>query len=295
MSAAIVVAFEYLMHVPSEVDLFWRQRWTLAKCLFLWSRYYSLVYNIANAAVFLQPNASDDLCTKYFHWENCGAILQYMTTQIILCLRLYAMYERSRKILVFLVVFLVCELAALAFFFEAPKAGLVVTNNPAPGLFICADADPPHVHWIAYVPLIVLVTESVFLGLALYKVWQQRSSKIPGGQILSCLTRQSIFFFSAIFGIHVANLVIWMINTLTVNELITGYSFAIPAVLANRLVLSVRQEVGFPTTDQTTDISDHSIDFRRRVSGLTTMDGRSSDRFDLPAPGEDGRLRISLD
>ncbi|KAJ7071784.1 hypothetical protein B0H15DRAFT_86958 [Mycena belliarum] len=61
LSAAIVVAFEYLMHVPSEVDLFWRQRWTLAKCLFLWSRYYSLVYNIANAAVFLQPNASDDV------------------------------------------------------------------------------------------------------------------------------------------------------------------------------------------------------------------------------------------
>ncbi|KAJ6563581.1 hypothetical protein DFH09DRAFT_1158445 [Mycena vulgaris] len=34
------------MQMPKEIDLFWRRRWTIAKCLFIWSRYYSLGYNM---------------------------------------------------------------------------------------------------------------------------------------------------------------------------------------------------------------------------------------------------------
>ncbi|KAJ7490937.1 hypothetical protein FB451DRAFT_1552504, partial [Mycena latifolia] len=261
-SAAIIVVFEYLMQVPKEVDLFWGRRWTLAKCLFLWSRYYSLGYNIGNAAG-----------TKYFHWENGGAILQYLTTQIILSLRVYAMYERSRKLLTFLITLLLSELGALVVFFEVPKAGLVATNNPAPGLFICADADPPDVHWMAYVPVIILITESIFLGLAVFKASQQLGPRMSGGRILPQLTKESIFFFSAIFGVHLANLIIWMVNTLTVNELFTGYSFAIPAVLANRLLISVREQVEF--TASSTVVSDLPVNFRHPVNTSTTMEGTS--------------------
>ncbi|KAJ7718959.1 hypothetical protein DFH07DRAFT_784768 [Mycena maculata] len=191
-------------------------------------------------------------------------------------------HHPNKKILAFLVIMLLSEIAAMVVLFEVPKAGLVGTNNPSYDLFICADGDPPHVHWMAYVPVITLTTESILLGLAVFKASQQFHAGISGGRILPKLTRESVFFFSSIFGIHLGNLIIWMINTLTVNELITGYSFAIPAVLANRLLISVREQVDFTETV----ISNNPIRFRRPDT-VTTEDTTVANTFELTAIREE--------
>ncbi|KAJ6552789.1 hypothetical protein B0H19DRAFT_1263241 [Mycena capillaripes] len=276
LSAAIIVVFEYLMLFPKEVDLFWKRRWTWAKCLFIWSRYYSLGYNIGNGAVFMQSDASVDLyvircivdSVKYSFPDAPNSFTGKMVEQffIILSLRLYAIYGRSKKILAFLTAVILSEIAAMIVLFEVPKDGLVGTNNPSVNLFICADADPPHVHWMAYVPAIILVTESILLGLAVFKASQQFRAGIAGGRILPQLTKESVFFFAAIFGVHLGNLIIWMVNNLTTNELFTGYSFSIPAVLANRLLISVREQVDF-TSD--TVVSLRPIGFRRPIAERT--------------------------
>ncbi|KAJ7612114.1 hypothetical protein FB45DRAFT_843411 [Roridomyces roridus] len=300
LSAAVIVFIEYVLQLTNEYDLFWAKKWTLAKCLFLWSRYYSLGYNIANAVVFMQYNASVAVRTNFFHWQNGGAILQYITTQIILSLRIYAMYGRSKKVLAFLTFMVLAEIAAMVVLFEVPKAGLVGTNNPSLDLFICADGDPPHVHWEAYVPVITLITESILLSFAVNKALQQYMSGTPGGRILPKLTRESVFFFCAIVGVHVANLTIWMINTvgflvapsiispdifsfqLTVNELVTGFSFAIPAVLANRLLISVRQHVGTTETTGTSMLETVPLGFVNR-SGNSNNRTESDTYFDSMA------------
>jgi len=258
-SAAMIVAYEYFMHFPKEVDLFWKRKWTFAKCLFLWNRYYSLGFNIGNAAVFMQSIASVELCVNFFHWQNGGSALQFITTQMILVLRLYAMYERSKKILVFLMTLLLMELAGFIVLLELPEPGLVGTNNPSFDLFICADGDPPHAHWIAYVPVILLITESILFGLAVFKAFEQSRSKTPSGRILPQLTRESVWFFAAILLVHLGTVTTWMLNILTLNELWTGYSFSIPAVLANRLLISVREQVDF-TSD--TIVTEQPIQFR---------------------------------
>ncbi|KAK7001693.1 hypothetical protein R3P38DRAFT_3216637 [Favolaschia claudopus] len=255
-AAAMIVAYEYILQLPNEVDLFWRKRWTIAKGLFLWSRYYSLAYNIGNAAVFMQAHASEELYVlcdkvidltqppavslKFFVWQNGGSIIQPTTTQLILSLRLYAMYARSKKILALLMFVILCQIAGLIVLLYVPQPGLVAENNPAFGLYICADADPEHVHWIAYAPMISILGESVFLALAMFKALEQRQAP---GRILPRLTKESLFFFTAILGIHVGNLTCWMVNNLSTNELFTGFAFSIPAVLANRLLISVREQV----------------------------------------------------
>jgi hypothetical protein len=104
------------------------------------------------------------------------------------------MYGRSRKALVLLITLILAELGAMIVFFETLVCRLSAwltyakhikgTNNPAPGLFICADADPPNVHWMAYVPAIILITEIILLGLAVFKAAQQFRAGIAGGRIL---------------------------------------------------------------------------------------------------------------
>ncbi|KAJ7611734.1 hypothetical protein FB45DRAFT_1037375 [Roridomyces roridus] len=266
-SAAMVVAYEFIMQFPKEVDLFWRRpQWTFAKGLFLFNRYFSLGFNIGNAAAFMQRDASAKAGTNFFHWQNGGSALQFILTQMILSLRLYAMYERSKKLLAFLVILLTTELTGFIILLELPTPGLVATNNPSTDLFICADGDPPHHrHWIAYVPVMLLITEFILFMLAVFKAWQQYRSNSPSGRILPRLTKESVWFFFGIVLCHLGTVVTWMMNILTLNELWTGYSFSIPAVLANRLLISVREQVDFVSD---TMVTENALEFKRTPAAL---------------------------
>ena len=73
----------------------------------------------------------------------------------------------------------------------------VDTNNPADGVYICADGDPPGDHRLAYSWLPVLVTEAILLGLTLYRGWQDRRQGYGTSTFLRILTRDSVIYFMA--------------------------------------------------------------------------------------------------
>lgn len=68
------------------------------------------------------------------------------------------------------------------------------TNNYSPGLFICADGDPPHQHWTAYYWTCALVVDTTVLLMALYKAWAYRLHKNQHS-LMRVLTRDSILYF----------------------------------------------------------------------------------------------------
>jgi len=237
---ASLLTYEYFIQLGNEVEYFWQKRWSFGKCLFLWSRYYSLVYNIVNAVFFMQPAPSLALCMGFFHAQNTSTAVQMVTTHVILELRLYAMYGRSRKILALLLLLISCEATAMGVLFGMTRPGLIATNNPAEGVFICADGDPMDgSHWIMYYWVAVLSIESCLLSLALYQAWMHRK-KAQGGGLMRALTRDSVIYFILIFWVYLANLVLWAKNKLTLDELGTSYSLVISVILANRLMIGVR-------------------------------------------------------
>ena len=130
-------------------------------------------------------------------------------------LRIYAMYGRTRTIAAVGIILAIAEAifagvvvgiprpGSIGTFFVAifrpaysPLSAHIDTNNPAPGVYICADGDPPHDHRFAYTWTIVLVGESVFVVLSLYKGWQDWRTGY-GSSVLRILTRESVFYFIA--------------------------------------------------------------------------------------------------
>ncbi|KAF8231563.1 hypothetical protein L208DRAFT_59209 [Tricholoma matsutake] len=54
------------------------------------------------------------------------------------------------------------------------------------------------------------------------------------------LTRDSVLYFFKIFWVYLANLIIWLNNRITLNELGIPLFFALPNILVNRLLISMR-------------------------------------------------------
>ncbi|KAF5385795.1 hypothetical protein D9615_002623 [Tricholomella constricta] len=287
IACATLVGYEYLLQLDAEVEFFWKQRWSIAKCLFLWSRYYSVGFNISNAVIFMQSKPSfemyvvvsillsslmriivDFIGSTFFHWQNTGASLQVITTHIILELRLYAMYGSTRKILALFMCLTFGEALAMGLVFGLPSR-TVGTNEPFPGVLICADADPlDGTHWVVYYWAAILVIEGILLLLALYKAWQHRTSA-RGSTLMQQLTRDSVLYFFTIFWIYLANLILWYYNRITLDELGTAFSFVLSSIFANKLLISVRSNHYRGLSDVDTYLP--SVHFIKRSPGQSDI------------------------
>ncbi|KAG6853773.1 hypothetical protein C0991_001484 [Blastosporella zonata] len=132
------------------------------------------------------------------------------------------------------------EALAMGLVFGLPQQQTIGTNEPFPGNFICADADPANgSHWVVYYWAAILVIESTLLSLAVYKAWQHRTSQ-RGSSLMQQLTRDSVIYFFTIFWIYLANLILWYYNRITLDELGTAFSFVMSSIFANRLLIAVR-------------------------------------------------------
>lgn len=122
------------------------------------------------------------------------------------------MYGSTRLMLGVCVTLTTLEAIAFGVIFGYPREGLVgkitlaylpkkltdtraATNEPSPGLFICADADPAHAHWITYYWITVVILDTILLSLSVYKGWQTQRSGLSGG-LMSTLTRDSVLYFT---------------------------------------------------------------------------------------------------
>ncbi|TFY77483.1 hypothetical protein EWM64_g6529 [Hericium alpestre] len=149
------------------------------------------------------------------------------------------MYNKNNRPVVALLVFLaVAEGVVMGCLFGIPRP-LVGTNNPAPGVFICADGDQPGHPWVAFYFTSTLAIETILLLLSLWKAWHAHKTGLGGG-LMKVLTRDSVYYFAIIFWVYLANQIIWIVNDITLNELATGFGFSISSILANRLMISVR-------------------------------------------------------
>ncbi|KAG6841715.1 hypothetical protein C0991_007987 [Blastosporella zonata] len=182
-------------------------------------------------------------CKRFFHWQNVGTSMQVMVTHIILQLRLYAMYGSTRKMLIFFLGLTCGEVIILA---VGGSLGLrdprrITTNEPFPNVFICAIAEPhTSQRWSVYFFAVTIFIEAILLVLALRKAWIFRPS-VAGFTLMQQLTRDSAMYFFIIFSVYLANLVIWAINRITLNELGVPFAFIFSSIFTNRLLIRVRR------------------------------------------------------
>ncbi|KAI0027595.1 hypothetical protein K488DRAFT_90674 [Vararia minispora EC-137] len=214
-----LVIYEHFLQFSNEVEYFWKKRWSFGKALFLWCRYYNLGFISGNAFVFLQPHPSFE-CVFF-----------------VLSLRLYAMYRSNRAAIALLGFVLLAEVVVMGVIFGIPKG--FGGNSPAPGVFICADYDDPHMPFSVFYYTAILCTETTLFALSLSKAWSRRKTAAKGG-VLKVLTKDSVYYFGFLFWVYLGNQIIWAYNIPALNELGTGFAFSLSTIFANRLMISLR-------------------------------------------------------
>ncbi|KAG1908022.1 uncharacterized protein F5891DRAFT_223255 [Suillus fuscotomentosus] len=126
VAAFIGVTYDWALTFAQEVELIWRRRWSLMTVLYLSVRYLGILYaalSIPNSVPTISLTDTVSLLHRYvvipfqltaipcssgcfiiYIVENWTAVLVVAMLSVIIIIRLHAMYQRSRKILIFLIV-----------------------------------------------------------------------------------------------------------------------------------------------------------------------------------------------
>ncbi|KAG2356804.1 hypothetical protein BDR07DRAFT_418501 [Suillus spraguei] len=171
-------------------DPFFRKPWnSFFKWLYLFLRYLSLAIQIFHQFAVPYLNSGKALKSNCFAWYVYTVIIgQFQTTavEIILAVRVYALFNRSRRIVIILGSLMTLEFVILV---------IVVSGyfHRIPSIPYCILSKPPH--QIIYYAIAVVTTQSTLLGLALIKQILARRAGWGRAPLVSLLIRDGTTTF----------------------------------------------------------------------------------------------------
>ncbi|GAA6064337.1 hypothetical protein JCM10212_002313 [Sporobolomyces blumeae] len=153
-----VLIWDFIATFPSEVRLIWRAKVTPLKILYLSNRYWTLCAQTWTA-VLLLGHISTDFCSKAFWTLLVCGIGTILLCDSIVAMRVFAVWERNRRILYTWTPTLVFNAITLALILGVFYFAVVVAAD-VPNVYFCIQNDPS-LDNIHIVPSLVLKSTMV--------------------------------------------------------------------------------------------------------------------------------------
>ncbi|KAG1898359.1 uncharacterized protein F5891DRAFT_1279534 [Suillus fuscotomentosus] len=258
VAAFVAVMYDGALTFGQEVELIWRQRWSLMTVMYLGTRYLGILYAALNILSNTPTISLTDTVSWiiYVVWEWTGVVVFAMLWVIIIA-RLYAMYQGSRKILIFLIVTL---LAVNTFDGVVSIMAIIHTSGEESilsGTYQC------RLNYSKDIPLLIsvgwmlgTVWEVLVLCLAVWVVvkhCRELRQYSAGGIIGDCFTvlmKTHIHYFASFVVVSCLHLIIDLYPTFFLSnslapQIIAGVTQILEVVqmfvLGPRLILGVRE------------------------------------------------------
>jgi len=168
--------------------------------------------------------------------------------QLIMISRIFALYPQSRKVLVFVVVCFIGELATTS---VALALALNSFTMRLPRIHLCVPRKHPKYFYMLWTP--ILCFEFILFALSLWAgishVRRRRGLRLQSLDLVTILVRDSVVYFFTILAAYVANIVTLTILPQGWNQLPDGFALAVTCIVGCRLVLNIREAYYLPTGD----------------------------------------------
>ncbi|KAF8513361.1 hypothetical protein JB92DRAFT_2923996 [Gautieria morchelliformis] len=188
-----------------------------------------------SSSMYKCPDAVlDTSCRWVISWSITSEVIAIVTAEIILILRIYAVYNCSRRLLLIMIVFLVAAIVSSSWLASSTLSTIAQMVSGTTGCPI--GTIPPHAFffWIPF-----LIFETFLVALMLCKGWRVYRSE-GGSRLLHLIIRDSLFYFGVMFISLLANCILWGIPSLDPGTA-AYWAIAMPCAVGCRLLLNMRE------------------------------------------------------
>jgi len=224
-AALCFLVWDICITTDDEVTHIWQTPFQPLKLLYILTRYYSVI-----ALIVLNTGALT--CQGWVILEAISAVLLEAAVEIMLILRIYAMYTANRNVLRFTIPPFLAQIVIMI-------VGLSISLPRITAAPTCITADFP-TPIIAY-SISSIVFEALLFGLAVYKYWTEETAGLGRISLLQILFRDSLWTFLLIFVANFANTLFFTLAPATLAALGFPWLLAVFGAVGPRLVLNVRR------------------------------------------------------
>ncbi|KAJ7933994.1 hypothetical protein B0H13DRAFT_2306024 [Mycena leptocephala] len=206
-STACLLVYELLTSLDDEVARIWSLKWRLPKILFMLNRYFIRALLVCLWILADSPGTSPEFCFIYAYWQMIPLRLAILTAQALVVMRVWAIYNNSRRMFWVLGTLYTLEVAAITMCILVATADTQAVAQPTPlgcalvsrsGFLLQRYASAT---WIAPVGF-----EFIMIVITLAKIlprwtWGGKAGLLGSGgnPTLDILARDSLIYFCFIF------------------------------------------------------------------------------------------------
>ncbi|KAG1775295.1 hypothetical protein EV702DRAFT_455966 [Suillus placidus] len=280
VAGSVGVFYDWVLTFGQEVELIWRQRWSLMTVLYLSVRYLGIAF----AVLQIPGNIPTISVTDTVSWI-LYAVLTWMSVivfpmlRVIMIARLHAMYQRSRKVLIFLIVTFLADtifnvVAAVMSTRHTSGEELILS-----GTYVCSINYGGTILLDSVTWILGTAWEAFALCLAVWiavKHFRELRQHSAGGIIrdgFTVLIKSHVLYFASFVVVSCFHLIIFLDPTISADpvsieiviELLQIATVVQLFVLGPRLILGVREYHAKLVADSGAATSMTSIAFQERL------------------------------
>ncbi|KAJ7305644.1 hypothetical protein DFH08DRAFT_902506 [Mycena albidolilacea] len=241
VAAYAIAFFDYLQTLPAEYRLYARQKGpfnlSTACILFIIVRYVGLATLIVSNTGFFYHGFSPAACDRYFWMAPVLKLILYMTSQIILGLRTYAVSRKSRPVLYILIIlFIVCCVPEfLSTFWKRVRSQ---THGS------CNSGNPPGIHIAALYYVGGLLFDAVTMIITSWYLWKfSSSSRSSFSQLTRMMLRDGLMYFIALSAMNVVNIIFFQNPQTVVQSSAVSLGYTSTMIFSGRFILNLSEHV----------------------------------------------------
>jgi len=239
VASLCVLIYDHIVCFPQEVELMWSSRWGLAKIVYLWNRYFSLIAISVNTSVIVREIESETACIGWLKVQGITSTLVIATVDFVLMLRVWIIYGRP-WLLIWLFAFLgLMEVSTMIVVDFVAYAQMTEYVHLGPILKGCYAYNVPR-FLTTYAAAPLLVTFIMF-AMTVYKCGTTLQRYEAGVmQMWKLFLRDGVLWFLAVFAAAGAALLIWTMQRETLKQLLVVPALVVYSTVASRTLLNIR-------------------------------------------------------
>ncbi|OAX32398.1 hypothetical protein K503DRAFT_805257 [Rhizopogon vinicolor AM-OR11-026] len=268
-ASCAMVVYDSALTFGQEVDMIWNQRWSLMTLLYLSVRYMGILFSvdliigspdgltnrhgvseILDGACRSSITNDHNSCTVVSQAQMWSGVVINALLWVIMVTRLHAMYQRSRRMLIFLIVIslaLTIAIAAVVAIQRSRDSGEEVIMS---GTYLCAvlgyDLFLASLTWMLGTAWEVLaLCLAAWIAVKHFRELRQSPAGPAIGDILTVLIKSHMFYFVGFAAASCFNLGYTLSPTLMNSTFFAGLleiaSLMQMFILGPRLILSIRE------------------------------------------------------
>ncbi|EMD37790.1 hypothetical protein CERSUDRAFT_114449 [Gelatoporia subvermispora B] len=262
-SAIVFSVYDTIINLADEVQHIWRAPHSWVKWTYLFVRHFPYIAQVTIISLLGASRGGGD-----WNPESCRDMIAYQFTvmevttiavEIILIMRVYAMYHSNRRLLTIILFLFLAEVAAMltVIGLSLPKLGFT------PQCLIISTPSYFTSYW-----LISLTFETLLFILTLVKFSRAIQQDGSRGEFLTVLVRDGTWAYAIIFAVMLLNTLMFDLIKNTLAGVCYFWELSVMSFAGSHMLLNIRRmahNVAHPPTEDLPGVSEN-IDFANRVT-----------------------------